>query len=484
MPYKHGTYGEMQATQDALSPSGVGTLPVYFGRLPIHQLMDYSGKINTPILVQSFSDAQAKVGYSDNWEDYDLCEAIYAHFKNDIQVIGPIVLVNVLDPDVDKTTGKTANVVLANGQGYINADNVILKSVKVDDKVLGTDYTVQYTPDGSKVLFKDLTGEMTSPVSVTYDEVNPGAVIEADIIGGTDPVTGAKTGISTVDLVYMTHNMIPTILAAPGWSYKPAVNAALKAAAQKINGHWYAFVNSDMAVDSNSNTIEKAKTWKNSNGYDGAGEAPCWPMAKNGDRIFHLSTLATVTMQWVDYQNDNIPYETPSNKPVDITGVCLADGTDLYFDQVQANGLNAKGIRTATYWGGRWVLWGPHTGAYEYGRDMEARDKFDSSVRMFYYLINTFQSQYGADVDKPLNRSRVETILNNFQEWIDTLVTRGALLYGTIEFNETSNPTSDIVDGDFVFDIATTTTPPGKSLTAKVRYTTRGIDVLFGGGQA
>ncbi len=192
MAYKHGTYGEMQATQDALSPSGVGTLPVYFGRLPIHQLMDYSGKVNTPILVQSFSDAQAKVGYSDNWEDYDLCEAIYAHFKNDIQVIGPIVLVNVLNPDVDKTTGKTASVVLANGQGYIDADNVILKSVEVADKVLGTDYTVQYTPDGSKVLFKDLTGEMTSPVSVTYDEVNPWAVIDNDIIGGTDPATGAK----------------------------------------------------------------------------------------------------------------------------------------------------------------------------------------------------------------------------------------------------------------------------------------------------
>ena len=484
MPYKHGTYGEMQATQDALSPSGVGTLPVYFGRLPIHQIMDYSGKVNTPILVQSFSDAQAKVGYSDNWQDYDLCEAIYAHFKNDIQVIGPIVLVNVLDPDTIQTPEQQVQVILANGQGYIESDKVILKTCSIEGKTLGVDFSVEYTTDGSKVLLKDLTGNMTSPVTVTFDEVNPDAITATEVIGGTNPTTGVKTGISVVDLVYSKYNMIPTILAAHGWSYIPEVDAALKAAAQKINGHWYAWVNSDLAADSSANNIEKAKTWKKSNGYDGAGEAPCWPMAKNGDRIFHLSTLATVTMQWVDYQNDNIPYETPSNKPIDITGVCLADGTDLYFDQVQANELNAKGIRTATYWGGRWVLWGPHTGAYEYGRDMEARDKFDSSVRMFYYLINTFQSQYGADVDKPLNRSRVETILNNFQEWIDTLVTRGALLYGTIEFNETSNPTSDIVEGDFVFDVASTTTPPDKSLTAKVRYTSRGIDVLFGGGQA
>ena len=484
MPYKHGPYGEMQATQEASSPSGVGTLPVYIGRLPIHKLMDFTGKVNSPILVQSFADAQAKVGYSDKWEDYDLCEAIYAHFKNDIQVIGPIVLVNVLDPDVDNTAGTTASVTLVNGQGYINADDVILKTVSVVGEVLGTDFSVEYTADGSKVLFKDLSGTMVSPVSVTYSAVNPGAVIDTDIIGGTAAGTGAKSGISVVDLVYVTHNMIPTILAAPGWSYKPAVDAALKAAAQKINGHWYAWVNSDLVADSNADNIEEAKTWKATNGYDGSGEAPCWPMAKNGTKKFHISTLATVTMQWVDYNNDNIPYETPSNKPIDITGVCLADGTDMFFDQVQANDLNSKGIRTATYWGGRWVLWGPHTGEYEYGKDMDARNKFDSSVRMFYYLLNTFQSQYGVDIDKPLNRARVDTILNSYQEWMDSMVTRGALLYGLIEFAETSNPTSDIVEGNFTFDIATTTTPPGKSLTAKLQYTTKGINVLFGGEQA
>ncbi|WP_203227624.1 hypothetical protein [Calorimonas adulescens] len=164
--------------------------------------------------------------------------------------------------------------------------------------------------------------------------------------------------------------------------------------------------------------------------------------------------------------------------------MCLADGTPIEFDQVQANDLNSKGIRTLTYWGGRWVLWGPHTGEYEYGKDMDPRNKFDSSVRMLYYLVNDFQSRYGTQVDKPMDRARVDTILNDYQEFLDSLINRGALLYGTIAFNETSNPTSDIVEGDFVFNVATTTTPPGKSITAKIEYTTRGIDVLFGGEQA
>ncbi|MGE5631709.1 MAG: phage tail sheath family protein [Caulobacteraceae bacterium] len=474
--YRHGAYADVQNTQEFVPPQGVATLPVYFGTLPVHQLMDYSNLVNKPILVQSYNDAVSKVGYNDaNWSDFDLCEAIYAHFKNDIQVIGPIILVNVLNPDTMKNAAQTASVVLAGGQGYIENDKVILKSVAIAGKVLGTDFSVEYTPDGSKVLIKDLKGTLVSPVDVTFDEINPAAVTTAEVKAG---ITAA------IGLIYPTYKMVPTILDAPNWSNNFTVDADLKAAAQNINGHFSAFVNSNLSRGSTSDTVEEAITWKAANGYNGANEAPCWPMVKNGDKKFHLSTLATVTMQIVDFNNDNIPYETPSNKPIDITALCLEDGTEVIFDQVKANELNAAGIRTAVYWGGSFVLWGPHTGAYTYGADVDPKDKFDCSVRMMQHITNTFQLRYGSEVDKPFNRARVDTILNDFQEWLDSLISRGALLSGTIAFNETSNPTSDVVEGDFVFDVATTTTPPGKSLTAKVQYTTSGLTTLFGGEQA
>lgn len=481
--YIHGSYGNLQPTQD-LIPVKAGTLPVYFGIMPVHQLMDYTDKVNKPILIQSYSDAVTKTGYNDtNWSDFDLCEAVYAHFKNSIQPVGPIILVNVLDPDTMKNAGKTTNVTLVNGQGYMESDKVILKSISIANKVSGTDFSAEYIPDGSKVLIKDLKGTMTSPVTVTFDEVDITKVTKTEIIGGTS-TSGTKTGISAVDTVYQTYNMIPTILDAPNWSHIPEVDAALKNASQNINGHWYAWVNSNLVSDSSTDTIDKAKTFKANNGYNGAGETPCWPMAENGSRKFHLSTLTTVTMLQVDCNNDDIPFETPSNKPIDITRLCLKDGKAVDFDQLQANDLNSKGIKTATYWGGRWVLWGPHTGAYEYGKDIDPRDKFDSNIRMLYYLLNDFQQRYGIEVDKPMNRSRIDTILNDYQERLDSLINMGALLYGKIQFNETSNSTSDIVEGDFNFDISTTTTPPGKSLTASLQYTTKGINVLFGGEQA
>jgi phage tail sheath protein FI len=127
------------------------------------------------------------------------------------------------------------------------------------------------------------------------------------------------------------------------------------------------------------------------------------------------------------------------------------------------------------------VLWGPHCANYKYGAEIDPENIFDASIRMFMYLTNSFQEQYMADVDGPLNRSNVDTILNDAGTWLNSLVADGKLLSASISFDETSNPTSSIVEGNFVFKTRTTTTPVGKSLTFMLQYTTEGINTLFGG---
>jgi phage tail sheath protein FI len=478
--YKHGAYADLMATKDFIPPQGVATLPVYIGTAPINQLSVFSNTINKPLLIQSYQDGVNKIGYNEDWTNFTLCEALYAHFKNNIQPIGPIVVINVLDPATHKKAG-TATVAMTNGIGYIDNKKVILNSVEATTVgvTIGTDFTVEYSTDGEKVIVKALTATVGASLDLSFDEIDMTNVTGTTIIGGTD-ANGIRTGIDAIDLIYQTFNMIPTIFAAPGWSHIEDVDTALKSKSQKFNGHWFAWVNSDIDSDTTT-TITAAKTAKNTNGFIGVMESPCWPMAYKGVRKFHISTLATVTMQMVDFQNDNVPYETPSNKPVDISGMCLKDGSVIEIDQTQANDLNSKGIRTLTFWGGRWILWGSHTGDYEYGKDMDKRNVFDSNIRMIYYVANTFQSRYGTLVDKPMNRALVDTILNDFQEWFDNLAAQGRILFGEITFTEIDNPITDVVEGDFDFNIETTTTPPGKSLTAKISWTTQGINVLFGG---
>ena len=134
------------------------------------------------------------------------------------------------------------------------------------------------------------------------------------------------------------------------------------------------------------------------------------------------------------------------------------------FDQQDGNELNSKGITTAVFWGGLWVLWGPHTAYYEYGSDGVARYIFDVNIRMLMYITNGFQRRHGTQ--------------------LDSLKGRGALIGDpTVEFLETANPTSNLMNGDFVWDISATPTPPFKSGTARVSYTDEGFTAYFGGGE-
>lgn len=413
MAYKHGAYGELIPTQEALPLLGAITLPVYIGTAPIDTLESYESLVNAPIMVYSYEDAKEKLGYSDDWEKYTLCEAMYAHFKNSIENIGPIILINVLDP-------------------------------------------------------KTHIGEE--------------AVAATDIIGGID-TDGNRTGLAVIDLIYQMYGRIPSIIAAPGWSHNKDVETAMVAKCQKINGHWDTICVIDL--DSiEAKTLAAAKILKETNEYKSRNEKVFWPKVKYGNKEFWLSTIATVRMQQTDYKNDNIPFESPSNKPIMANGTILADGVSIQFDEQQANTLNEVGITTAIFRGGNWVLWGPHNANYKYNGEIDIRDKFDAGIRMMMYLSNSFQQRYMSDVDGPLNRSKVDTILNDSQVWLNSLVGDGKLLFAEIQFLETSNPVSSIVEGDFIFDIKTTTTPVGKSLTFRLQYTAQGINTLFGGETA
>ncbi len=474
--YIHGAFAELEASQDYVSPAGVGTIPVYFGCAPLGQLADTQGKVNTPLLLHSWADAQRQIGYSDDWERYGLCEAVYAHFRNSIQSVGPIVVVNALDPQQARSSvEKTAEVQFSKRSAVLPGSNILLSSVRIPDKQAGVDFTAEYSADGMQVLLHDLSGELGT-TEIHYYELHTEQVDENRII------QAIKEGLPRV---YYELHEVPTILCAPGYSQHKTVYEALVNAAERINGHWYAYVNADL--DSAALTsIDAAIEAKHAYPVESGISSLLWPMARKGERIYHASVLQTVTMQRVDFNNGNLPYESPSNKAADVASLCLADGSAINYDQTESNRLNAAGITTLVYWEGSWRMWGPHTAAFAYERTsmMDARDIFDSNVRMVHYIANTFQRQYGNDVDKPMTRARKDSILNDFQARIDRWIADGALLEGNITFEEAENPLSDLVQGNFVFEVEGSTPIPGKNLSARVRWTAQGLSSLFGGESA
>ena len=482
--YKYGVYGVI-GNDIAQNASQAGMAPVYFGTAPVNLLSDPAGTVNVPVKISNLSDAQKKLGHfsdSAKWGKYTLCEAVAAHFANKNGNVGPIYVINVLDPATHKKSSKTTkSLTFANKKATIEADDIIISSFAIDDKVLGTDYSIDYDFSTGILTITDKGEEAMTTVSASYNTVDISAVKAATVIGGTKD-DGTVSGIAAVKLVYQTCNTIPTYLAAPGWSDTKAVYDALVAASQNINGHWCAFVYADIPVSTNK-TIAAAKAWKAANGYTSGFSKAFWPMVKDGSTVYHLATLALVEKIRCDLANGDVPFETEGNKAIPVTGLYFGEGVNANgFDKSDANELTAAGISTAIYWESNWRMWGDHTAAYTYGGSHKAREIFDVNMLMLFYIANSFQKEWGTTIDKPMTLALRDTILNREQEKLDVLVAKGALIGSpSVEFLETNNATTDMMNGDFRWDISATITPPLKSATGVVCYTDAGFSAYFGG---
>ena len=487
MSYKHGAYGEITSSK-VTDANQSDVVAAYIGTAPINLIRGYAEKnlVNMPIKVANMSDTQSKLGYSNDWEAFTLCEAFAEHFDNTVSNVGPIYVVNVLDPDSHRSAEKTTKELsFTSKRTEFESSDIILDTFAIADKVEGVDYSLEYNFAKGTVVVKLLAETAETAIQCSYNTVDASKVEESDIIGQTT-ADGEYTGLHAMKLIYQHHNAVLNLLAAPGWSQIPAVYAAMVNIVQKLNGHWDGFVNADIPLEDDSgaiDTIEKALAWKEANGYTSEFSKVYWPMIKDGrGRVFHLSAVGQATMLRVDLSHDGVPFESPSNKEIMATTQFFGEtAKNKGFDQQTANTLNEKGVTTACFWGGQWVLWGPHTAAYEYNGSMDARAIFDVNIRMLMCITNRFQLDHGTKIDQPMTPQDKDTILNEEKQKLDTLCGIGALIGSpSVAFLETENPENDIMNGDFVWNFNVTNTPPFKSGIARVTYTDEGFAAFFG----
>lgn len=483
--YKHGTYGAFAESIGGVANDS-GTAAVYVGAAPVNLIRGYADSVNNPVKLTDFGAVQKHFGYSKNWDSFDLCEAFNTHFNNSMGNVGPIVAINVLDPDAHrKANATTVSLTFVNGRAFIVSDTIILDTLVLADKVENTDYSVSYDYVNGRVIINSIGEDITGTVQATYNEVDPSAVTVAEIIGEASE-DGVYTGLGCIKLIYQECGVKPNLLLCPKWSDIPEVYTAMLSAATKVNGHWDAVVYADIPIldgDTKVDTRAAAKEWQEDNGYVNERSKVFWPQAVGTDgNVHHVSVLAAWRTQMVDATHDGVPMETPSNKALPVAKQYFgADSTNRGFDQSQGNVLNECGITTIVYWGGQWVLWGPHTAAFKHGAVMDNRCIFDNSIRMMMHILNSFQEEHALTIDRPMTRAMADTIKNREQEKADALAAVGALIgVPVVEFRETENSVSDLIEGNFTWDVKGTPTPPWKSGTLNVAYTTAGFDSYFG----
>lgn len=482
--YLHGAYGQTQAAGNRIAAES-GSAMILVGTAPVHTVKGGTQNVNKPILVHDIAEARRYFGYSDNWEDYTLCEAMHMFLEH--KAVGPLVLINVLDPA--KHTGEAGSASLTPSNGrmtIVGAENIALDSVKVGEMTLNTDYTISYNFQKKVITITEVApgGLGTEAVEITYSTVDPTAVTENDVIGSTDG-NGLNTGLYAVKNVYQTTGQIPSFLLAPGFSSIPAVHAAMYANSVKINGHWDAWMFVDLPIvdaEGAAVTLDSVHTWRKANGYTKENETVCYPMILGTDgKHYHMSVVRAANFMQLLLENEGVPYYTASNTEAEIIANLWMgeEGKNrVYDDELVNRKLCRNGITSAVYMGGRFVMWGAHAADYDAENGDEV-NMSETSRMMLYYVSNDFQNRRHTDVDKPLSLNDLESIVADEQTRLDALVKMGALTYGVASMNAEANANSDIMTGDYMFTFNVTTTPLAKSLTAVVNWVDDGYSTYF-----
>lgn len=480
MAYKHGVYTSEVPTSIIPAVNSMAGLPVVFGTAPVHLASD-AAPANRPVLCYSYAEAVAALGYSKDWRHYTLCEVLYSQFA--LYNRAPVVFVNVLDPAKHKKTVENKEMTIEKKAGTLTAavllDTLTVKAAADGNALVkGTDYEAVYNDEEELVIFVLDDGAAASATSLflSYDELDPAAVDADDIIGGVDVTTGEYKGLETLNQVFPRFGLVPGLVLAPGWSQDPSVAAIMTAKAGNINGHFQAMVLTDASAD----TVRKytdVPEWKNQNNYTDANEVICWPMVRNGDGIFHMSTQLLGVMAKTDSDNGDIPYVSPSNKSMQITGTCLADGTEVVLGPEEANYLNGQGIVTALNFIGGWKAWGNRTACYPSNTD--AKDAFICVRRMFNWHAQTFIQTYWTKVDSPINKRLIQTVIDSENIRLNGLVAQGVLLGGRVEFLESENPNTNLLDGIIKFHTYLTPPTPARVIENVIEYDPSYFAALF-----
>lgn len=484
MAYRHGVYTKEVPTSILPPVVSEAAMPVVFGTAPVNMTANPAGAVNRPVLCYGYAEAVEAFGFVPaNAEtglfDYTISEFMRSHFA--LFAAAPVVFINVLDPAEHKTAATGQAVTVADGRATLPAgvlrDSLELKFGEIT-LVEGTDYDLTFGMAGELLVHAIDGGAMpeNGPLTASYDKLDPSLVDSADIIGGIDPNTGAATGLELLNEIFPRFRLIPGQVHAPGFSTDPAVEAVKRAKSSSINGHFKAISVCDIPTDEVTRYSDAA-AWKNDNNVMDTQQVVCWPMAELGGEKFHLSTQLAGVICRTDANNSNVPYKSPSNESLQAVGMVLKDGSEVFLGPDNGAYLNGQGVVTGINFIGGWVAWGNRTAAYPANSD--PKDAFIAIRRMFNWISNTLILTFWQRVDNPLNRRQIDTVLDSANIWLNGLASQGYIVGGRVEFLQTDNPTTDMMDGISRFRVRVTPPSPNREIEFILEYDPAYLAGLF-----
>lgn len=454
----------IQQAETSLSVPKVAKTGVVFavGAAPVH-MAKTPAKAGVPVLCASWDEAVEKLGYCEDWARYPLCEVMYSQFQ--LYGMGPVVLVNVLDPEAEGMTeavsGKT--VTLTEGRGVL-AGEVLLQGleVKAEETPLaeGVDYTAAYV-DGALVLemIPDTEHAEEESLNVTGKKVKPEAVTAETV----------AAGFAAAD---HTLTVTPDLLLAPGWSGEDTVAAIMATKAARLGRANRAHALIDLpSGEGGVKTYDQIPDYKSKHSLVDALQVLSWPtLVTLGQRVFHGSTHLAGRIAQTDEANSGVPYESPSNLPMKIDGTCLEDKTPvaLTWPQVQLAAGDWGVVVFMNAGESGWVAKGNYTAAYPASTDPVK--SFIPMSRMMNYIGNTVANTLWAKLDRPMSIPVIRAMVSTVNDWMEGLTAAGYLYGNRAEVLNDENALTDILAGKIKLHVWSASPPPIQKLDIILEY--------------
>jgi len=437
----HGIYTYEADTSVSTPAKATSGIPFVIGIAPLSSVdADKRAAVNVPVLATSYAEAEACLGFSDNFVDYGISEFMLYHFKYAGQQ--PVIFLPLAETISNQSfngDGTTKTFVITAKPDCVH--NVKVSGVAVEitsyDKATGT------------VTLKEAPASGTDNVVAEYLTKPSAAQVAA--------------AVDYIDLCMPMFSIIPDLIAAPGYSDSSVVAAAMATKIAAVNG----LFKGKAVIDINAESYTAAVTAKNGGSFN-SDQILCWPKCTLGDYVFHGSTVECGRIAQTDSKNEGVPYESPSNKGVSIDGLITPGGTEVVLTWAQANVLNEAGICTFFNFMAGWTSWGNITGCYPANRDV--KDYFIPINRMFDWVANTLIKTFWVKLDNPMNRRLIDTILDSANIWLNGLVGRGYLLGARVEMLDSENPLTDLMAGILHLHVYMTPPSPAQEIDFTLEY--------------
>jgi phage tail sheath protein FI len=431
---------------------------------PIFSVAAADAKVNEPVLITSDIDAAKYAGVDRaGYTGPAALDAIHDHGA------GLVVMVNVFDPAVHKTTQAAAEHTLAaNDTIALPHDGLSAVVVKSQDTVTTYVADTDYTLDPVEGVITRLgTGSIAAgaTLSIKYDHADPSLITSGDIIGAVDG-GGNRTGLQALLDAYNLFGFHPKILIAPGYSTTAAVTTELVAMAGKLRA--VALVDAPIGT-----TVSDAIAGRGPAGAINFNTSSdrlmlCYPHLRRYDAATDTEILEPMSQRLAGVMCakdlERGYWWSPSNTEFKgITGVERRITAGINDPTSEAGLLNEVGIATVfnaagtglRSWGNRSAAWPSVTHPKNFINIRRTADVLHESVE---YSMLQF-------LDRPLDSALITDITESVNSFVRTLIMRGALIDGECTYDPAKNPATQLALGHVTFDLTFMPPTPAERIT-------------------